>query len=300
MNNPTSYIGALRNDLNTIRDLMVELLASSQIIRETEERNPFLSLGTGRPPPPKVKYSWDELTPEQQTLQNEILQEYEKWFHRFNILVGKAIPKQNQIEYLNLQINQWINYRQCNNKITNRPNAIRDFNSLVDEFQNELTLIENSHERNVILIPDTNFLTEYPDIPQYKSIIDEDGFVFIITPTVLSEIDDHKLHHPNENYQNKCKAVIKRIKGWRNQGDLHSGITVDKTITVRALAIEPKFDSLPDWLDRQNNDDRIIASIIEIQIEYPASVVYLITLDENLKNKAAMAQIPYLEPPTNN
>jgi len=300
LNNPTSYIGALRNDLNTIRDLMVELLASSQIIRETEERNPFLSLGTGRPPPPKVKYSWDELTPEQQTLQNEILQEYEKWFHRFNILVGKAIPKQNQIEYLNLQINQWINYRQCNNKITNRPNAIRDFNSLVDEFQNELTLIENSHERNVILIPDTNFLTEYPDIPQYKSIIDEDGFVFIITPTVLSEIDDHKLHHPNENYQNKCKAVIKRIKGWRNQGDLHSGITVDKTITVRALAIEPKFDSLPDWLDRQNNDDRIIASIIEIQIEYPASVVYLITLDENLKNKAAMAQIPYLEPPTNN
>ncbi|GAG57916.1 unnamed protein product, partial [marine sediment metagenome] len=219
MNNPTSYIGALRNDLNTIRVLMVELLASSQIIRETEERNPFLSLGTGRPPPPKVKYSWDELTPEQQTLQNEILQEYEKWFHRFNILVGKAIPKQNQIEYLNLQINQWINYRQCNNKITNRPNAIRDFNSLVDEFQNELILIENSHERNVILVPDTNALTEYPEISQYKSIIDEDSSIFIITPTVLSEIDEHKLHHPNKDYQNKCKVVIKRIKGWRNQGN---------------------------------------------------------------------------------
>lgn len=301
MNNPTSYIGALRNDLNTIRDLMVELLDSSQIIQKTKKPHPYTSFGTGQPPQPKITYHWADLTPLQQKLQNEIIPKYEIWEQRFKLIVGLSDQKQDKIVFLDHQMEQWIYYRRGYKKnITNSTAVIRDFNTLIDEFHEELTFIEKSHERNVILVPDTNALTEYPEISQYKSIIDEDSFIFIITPTVLSEIDEHKLHHPNKDYQNKCKVVIKRIKGWRNQGNLHSGITVDKTITVRALAIEPKFDSLPDWLDRQNNDDRIIASIIELQIEYPASIVYLITLDENLKNKAAMAQIPYIEPPTNN
>jgi len=42
-------------------------------------------------------------------------------------------------------------------------------------------------------------------------------------------------------------------------------------------------------------DDRIIASILEVQAEYPTSRVVLITNDNNLINKAQAAMIEHKE-----
>ena len=45
------------------------------------------------------------------------------------------------------------------------------------------------------------------------------------------------------------------------------------------------------WLDPEIDDDRIIASILEIQAKYPGGNVALVTGDINLMNKADTARI---------
>ncbi len=50
-------------------------------------------------------------------------------------------------------------------------------------------------------------------------------------------------------------------------------------------------------LKENNNDDRFLASILEVMRYNIKSEVYLITSDINLQNKAEYSMIPFLEPP---
>ncbi|MCR1795752.1 PIN domain-containing protein, partial [Leptospira sp. id769339] len=88
------------------------------------------------------------------------------------------------------------------------------------------------------------------------------------------------------------------IKGYRTQGSLSKGVTIFKTITVKMIATEPDFQKALSWLDKENNDDRIIAGVIQYQIENPSYNVGLVTADINLQNKAEMARISFFEPPS--
>lgn len=151
-------------------------------------------------------------------------------------------------------------------------------------------------KESTILIPDTNSLIISPDFELYKSLLGN-RITLLITSTVLSELDKLKIVHRDESFRKKVSSIIKRIKGFRNQGSLIEGITVHKTITVRMIANEPKFQNTLSWLDKDNNDDRIIATAIEHQINNPADSVYIVTSDINLQNKAEMAKIPYFETP---
>jgi predicted ribonuclease YlaK len=63
------------------------------------------------------------------------------------------------------------------------------------------------------------------------------------------------------------------------------------------IATEPNFDNTLKWLNVENTDDRIIASVLEIQKENPSSIIVLATSDINLQNKAEMANLPFVEPP---
>jgi predicted ribonuclease YlaK len=99
------------------------------------------------------------------------------------------------------------------------------------------------------------------------------------------------------DFRKKVDSVIKRIKGFRQQGNMREGITVNKTVTVKMQAEEPNFDETLSWLDRENADDRIIANALELQRKEPSSMVILVTADINYQNKAEAANLPFVEPP---
>jgi predicted ribonuclease YlaK len=50
-------------------------------------------------------------------------------------------------------------------------------------------------------------------------------------------------------------------------------------------------------LDKDNNDDRILASAIEIMRRHPRSPVVVVTRDINMQNKAGFAGVEFAEPP---
>ena len=57
------------------------------------------------------------------------------------------------------------------------------------------------------------------------------------------------------------------------------------------IATEPNFNKTLGWIDSENNDDRIIANALELQINNPSDNLILVTTDINLQNKAQMANL---------
>lgn len=51
------------------------------------------------------------------------------------------------------------------------------------------------------------------------------------------------------------------------------------------------------WLDPANEDDRLLASAIDIMRTNPRAPFALVTRDIKLQNKAEFARIPFTEPP---
>ncbi|MDB5978273.1 MAG: hypothetical protein JWR07_5033 [Nevskia sp.] len=123
----------------------------------------------------------------------------------------------------------------------------------------------------------------------------EPTFEFLLLPTVLKELDGLKMLHRNPEVRDKAKRAITRIKGWRAQGPLLEGVIADKTIRIRAVHNEPDVSKSISWLDPKNEDDRIIASILQIQAARPTARVLLVTGDINLQNKADAAMIEIAE-----
>lgn len=158
-------------------------------------------------------------------------------------------------------------------------------------FDRLLDILDSATTSGVIVIPDTNSIIAHPDPSEYLAAAGTDRFTFLLLPTVLSELDELKNLHRNPDFRDKAKSVIMRVKGWRAQGSLSKGVKVNGTITVRAIAAEPNMRSALSWLDSNIKDDRIIASVLEVQAANPNDSVILVTGDINLMNKADAARI---------
>jgi predicted ribonuclease YlaK len=122
-------------------------------------------------------------------------------------------------------------------------------------------------------------------------------FLLILTPTVLSELDEMKIVYRVEAVREKAEKIIRQIQEFRRRGSLVTGVPIVKGKSVlKALATEPIFSEAPAWLDRDNADDRLLASTVEILRKNPSSPVAIVTRDINLQNKADYARITTLMP----
>lgn len=175
------------------------------------------------------------------------------------------------------------------------PDNLRQFEEAAKEISEILSIFDQKSSNEILLIPDTNSLLFSCDPVTYRKVASQNAFTFLLLPTVLGELDRLKYLHRNQDVREKAEKAIKRIKGWRNQGSLTDGVVVDKTILVKAWHKEPDMDNTLSWLDNSVQDDRIIASVLSAQAENASSVIYLITGDINLQNKADAAFIPILE-----
>ncbi len=147
-----------------------------------------------------------------------------------------------------------------------------------------------------IYIPDTNALLSNPDMEKwrFRSVA---KFDIGLIPTVLAELDALKIRR-GDAVKDKAEGIITRIKGYRTRGKLTEGVPLTQGIsTLRTFAAEPSFESTLPWLDKTNNDDRILATTLELMRLFPHSPVILVTRDINLQNKAEFACFSFTEPP---
>lgn len=242
------------------------------------------------------KYHWEELNVSQKSAQIHLKKEYELVAELFSLFFRNSTKQLvRKFEKADKVIRKWIEFESSwhiTSDIVKNEHKLREHFSELFELIDILD-VHNSNE--IILIPDTNSLIKTCDPVEYEIAASNGQFVFLLIPTVLQELDELKILHRNENVRDKAKKAITRIKGLRNQGSLISGVTVNKTITVKTTANEPDMGNTLSWLDKDNSDDRIVAKVIEVQNEFPASRVVLVTGDINLQNKAEAVLIEYSE-----
>ncbi len=288
----SSFINTLKQELDAIETTMVAFLEKSKIKRfQNDPDSQVVFIGP--------EYYWDELTEEQKRIQIALKDLYLSWFEYFNLLFSHAPERiKKEIKEANNFVMRWIERNESDWNIpATIQKATSKFKEKLNVFYNNLKLKDTSIPNELILVPDTNSLIQEPDLTEYSKIVNTTQFTIILLTTIFSELDELKIKHRDSDFRAKVDSVIRRIKGLRQQGDWFKGVTINKSITVKAIAQEPNFNSTLKWLDSSNKDDRIIASILQIQIAYPSATVILVTSDINLQNKATMAKLLIAEPP---
>jgi rRNA-processing protein FCF1 len=286
-----SYVARLKQDFQEIENHVMELLDISTI--EEFRNEPGSGIIFITPP-----YEWGDTNEQQKILQMQLVKDFADWIEHFRLLFGSASQEiSQQIEETQNFVISWIQKAGS----WDVPSTIHEAKSLFQEkvqvIYRLLNLLETNGKKQIIVVPDTNSLIAVPDPSQYASVAGQSKYTMTIVPTVLAELDQLKVIHREPEFREKVNSVIKRIKGFRTQGSLLTGVIVNRTVTVRMIATEPDFSNTLSWLNHDNKDDRIIASVLEIQRTNPASVVVLATSDINLQNKAEMADLPFAETP---
>jgi rRNA-processing protein FCF1 len=241
-------------------------------------------------------YYWGERTPSQQHKHLNITRRYKQIGELISVLIRGAPPSlTRQFKDAEENFMTWLELGSNWSLSTDKKSNEKKIREAAGALYAVVSVLSAGPREQVILVPDTNSLLGSAAPSDYRSISTQKAFEFLLLPTVLSELDELKMLHRNQDVREKAKKVITRIKGWRAQGPLLDGVLVDKTIIVRALHNEPKVADSLSWLDADNADDRIVASVLHIQATSPSAHVILVTGDINLQNKADAAMIETVE-----
>jgi len=239
-----------------------------------------------------------ERSADQQASQLGLKREYETISELLRLLVsGGHKQLLSGFEDADKRFRDWLDLDRSWSVTQNNAENANAVRTAAEPLERILDVLDAVGRDDVIVVPETNSLLANPDPVAYRGIAGQNDFVFMLLPTVLGELDKLKIEHRNPDVREKARKVIDRLKGWRKQGALVDGVTVDKTIKVKAASREPDLNKTLSWLDASINDDRIIASVLALQAESPSAHVVLVSGDINLLNKADVAMIETAELP---
>jgi PhoH-like ATPase len=102
--------------------------------------------------------------------------------------------------------------------------------------------------------------------------------------SVIEEVDRFK-RDPGENGRN-ARQFSRFVDLLRGKGSLASGVQLDNSETQVFINVDYSISGLPGDLHADKADNRILATAMTLQKQYPKSKVELITKDINLRIKA--------------
>jgi len=241
---------------------------------------------------------WDKLDVEARQLQARALRDYERFHSLCSILLlSVSTDGREALKDADDEVREAIDQHGLTWSKTTTEVYDKVANRLLSVVKTLRGLYDASRGA-ALFVPDTNALLANVDLETWR-FPDISPFVLMLTPTVLAELDSLKINHRNEVVREKSEGLITRIKGYRARGNLLDGVPLKRGVSeLRSIAVEPDMNETLPWLDPANDDDRFIASVIEVMRQHPHSPVALVTRDINMQNKAAFASLPFFEPPT--
>lgn len=280
----------LRDEVVELREGIATLLGQDAPLRDLNDSSSDIYI-VG------PSHVFTDLPLELKRLQSRLWEDYRHFIAIVRALLRiQSEETQRKINQYNEVISEVIEQTQCVWYSTTG----KALTAVSEAFEGILKIISCLHdlaEGSVILVPDTNALIYSPTFHEW--VFDEfPSFEILMVPTLLAELDKLKNEHRNTDVRQKAQSVIRQIKEFRRRGSLNDGVNVNSRIRLRTFATEPQVTEVLPWLDPASQDDRIIASCIEIMRVHPRSIVALVTGDINLQNKAEFARIPFIEPPS--
>jgi PIN domain len=270
---------AIRGHLSDLQQL-----ASVRVVPTHSSENVFV-----------IGYScWNDLSPEGQRVQNKVLNEFQHFTEVVSAILNN-VPAKMRSKYDKAAKHVFGTIEQKNHSASK--NAFVRCSEALDVIVEILHTLAEGNASDCILIPDTNALLHNPDLEDW-SYPEISKFTIVIVPTVPRELDSLKINHRNDNVRQKAEGLIRRMTEYQRRGQITTGVVLRKNkSTIRACPVEPDVKSILSWLDPNNDDDRIIASSIDVMRTNLNSPLLLVTRDANLRIKAEHARIPCVDPP---
>jgi len=239
---------------------------------------------------------WKPLSPEGTQAQAEALRRYQAFANiARTLLTGQPQNVLKQFDECDQIILAAVQQQGWPRRGTPR-DALMEVQEALDSQQSAITNLYDGSDNSAVIVPDTNAFLYNTSLEDWTF----DGisrFTMILLPTILKELDKLKITSRDE-FRKKVEGLITRIKGYRGRGQLNEGVTLRRGMsTLRSVATEPSMAATLPWLDAANDDDRLLASALEVMRQYPHSAVFLVTRDINLQNKAEFAKVCFIEPP---
>lgn len=242
---------------------------------------------------------WGELDDAQRRGQRRLLDLWEPWVEQVRLLFASDTKQaQRTVEDAIKAISEWI-HRSSHQDWTlpSTTTAAKGvFRQKAAPLRAALKAL-GSPSGAVVAVPDTNVLIRSPDVTTYSAVLGTTAYSVLLVPGVLGELDEHKVNHRNPDVRAKAQSVSSRIKGWRNQGDVAKGVRVQGDVWARVEGKEPDFSKTLSWLQADVVDDRIVATILEVQRRRPGDRIVLLTGDTLMLAKADAASIPTADTP---
>jgi hypothetical protein len=241
-------------------------------------------------------HNWSDLTIAGKQSQPSLLLEFRRFADLLRALSQElpTEPKRKLIEHLEewedvIDQGERSGYQSIDEAILGIKTVTIDIAKILTEYNPSTT--ETAH-----IFADTNALLANPAIESWQ-FLEFPKFRLVLTPSVLAELDDHKVNHKNPEVREKALKLINRMKDYLRRGNIHEGVPISGGISLAMIAMEPKMENSLSWFDSANSDDRCLASIIEIMRSKLGSPIFVVTSDINMTNKATFAGIPLLEVP---
>jgi rRNA-processing protein FCF1 len=287
-----SYISQLKERLRTIQNRYLGFLQSRQGEPHLKKPNPFSSLGSNPPKGPEISYRLPMLSPKQEREQKNLLRDLGSWHNDMSGLL-EYVP--DDIESLLISLISDLELSIVYPKITGSPEsidgAIQSFEVICDKIIKVIDDVQFTSTTSPLYVIDTSAIIDCPDISLMASELNSSGSIFIIPTTTVKELEELKSSKRDDAFRRKLTAAIKQINENMAKGNVLEGIRLPDGTIFKMLANEPDFTSLPEGLDPQINDDRIIASAIELQRSNPFSTLTIVANDISMQNKASLARI---------
>lgn len=277
------------NRLNELKTRVIEFLSKySKIYQSIHPGDGFISLSGN--------HSFEKLPKDAVHIQDKIYKDFNNLMDLIDVLIvdsmtthKKSFEKEKKILLIYIQQRGMTWQQNISEVIGSTENS---FNKMVEY----ISSIFPSSQSFPILIPDTNALYYNTEIEKW-SFDSISRFTIVLTPSVLKDLDKHKIEHRNQVVRDKALTLINKIKEYRRRGRLVDGVTiVQNKIDLTSIATEPDFSKTLAWLDKENEDDRLIAEYIEVMRKHCDRPVFLVTRDINLQNKCEVAELAYIEP----
>jgi len=293
---PQPYVARVGADLAVLKEQLNALLDASTI----EYVNPNTP-GSGIVFVTAADWGWGPSDEAAAAAQMDLLGRYSAWFERFLLLFPHPTPDvERKIKKVDKFVRRWV--ARDGTFDHSIPRTIEQAKAVATErlavFDELISLASRQGDTTLRVVPDTNALLRNPAVEEYAPAVGAADYMVHIVTTVLAELDDLKDRGRTPDVREKAEKVIRRLKGFRDRGNLAEGVTVAGKVRLRLEHREVDTRSVLQWLDPGVPDDRIMAAALRLQSDHPAGVVILVTTDINLQNKADAVGLPYVEPPT--
>lgn len=288
---PPTYLDRLSEDLDLIEADFLAILAESQIrnIDPNRRSDGIVYFGA-------AKWGWAPSNPELEARRMQLLGRVRDWEPLFRLLFPNPTPEVTKRLDGSLDLLQrWLERPRDKTVPAAIDKAVDKVKAAVATLR-KLGELLPSDDWPVRVTVDTNMLLDDPDVAIYTSVLGNRYMVHLL-PVVLRELDDKKLAGRTPDLREAAKKADRRLKGLRTNGNVLRGVRVAGDVHAVFEHIEPKGDSLPNWLDLEVPDDRFVASTLLLQSRHPGSAVYVATRDINLQTKLAAVGLPFFETP---